>query len=119
MSNRDEGNVCAFKQVEDGVYDLDQWNKEYWDRLTFFLQETARREIIVQLTVWDKSDIGRPTDPWHAENNVNYSYKAREREADSPSPEETNNTERLERRQRYVDRLLYSYGSNFCYGKRE
>lgn len=78
MSDRDEGNIFAFKQVEKGVYDLNTWNEEYWQRLEFFLEETAKRDIIVHLTLWDQYDIrGRGyemkiTSPWNPKSNINY-----------------------------------------------
>lgn len=106
MSCRDRGNVYAFKQTKDGVYDLDQWNEQYWDRLTFFLQETARRGIIVQLTLWDQVDLGRPNDPWRAENNINYSSVKRGGQEDSYNTVETNNKEVLHYQRKYIDRLL-------------
>ncbi len=58
MSDRDDGNVYAFKAVEENTYDLNQWNDEYWNRFTFFLKETRKRVIIVQLTLWDQFDLG-------------------------------------------------------------
>ena len=42
----------AFKKVGD-LYDLDQWNDDYWNRLDTFLTETKKRDIIVQLELWD------------------------------------------------------------------
>jgi hypothetical protein len=74
MSDRDEGNVYAFKKVKNNKYDLTKWNEEYWQRLTFFLAETSKRGIIVQLTLWDQFDItsGRwGVHPWNPENNLN------------------------------------------------
>ena len=74
MSDRDEGNVYAFTEVGEGKYDLSQWNDEYWNRLTFFLIETAKRGIVAQLTLWDQFDLGTsrwPVHPWNPENNVN------------------------------------------------
>ena len=74
MSDRDEGNLYAFKLVDDGKYDLEQWNEEFWNRLTFFLEETAKRGIIVQLTLWDHFDLGSrqwEKHPWNPHNNLN------------------------------------------------
>lgn len=73
MSDRDEGNVYAFKEIREGVYDLDQWNDEYWNRLKFFLDETSKRKIIVQLTLWDHFDLGGsrwPNHAWNPDNNI-------------------------------------------------
>ena len=106
MSCRDRGNVYAFQQTEDGLYDLDQWNQEYWDRLMFFLQETATRGIIVQLTLWDQVDLGRPNDPWRADNNINYSSVNRDEKEDYHNSAETKNKEVLYYQQKYIDKLL-------------
>lgn len=106
MSNRDEDNVSAFPQNSDGLYDLDQWNREYWDRLTFFLDETAKRGIIVQLTLWDVFDLGGPNDPWTGENNVNYSNDVIGDGDDFHNTVETNNTEVLAYQKKYIDNLL-------------
>ncbi len=76
MSDRNDGDVFAYAEVEEGLYDLDEWNEEYWDRLRFFLDETAERGIIVQLTLWDRYDLatwyGRfEVHPLNPANNVN------------------------------------------------
>lgn len=77
MSDRDEtGDVYAFKQLDSGKYDLQQWNERYFDRLRHFLEQTAQRDIIVQIELWDAYDLegGRPYQnlPWNPKNNVNY-----------------------------------------------
>ena len=77
MSDRkDRGfELYAFLQLEDGKYDLDQWNEEYWNRFDFFLKETAKREIIVQIEVWDRFDFWDKywlPHPFNPANNVNY-----------------------------------------------
>lgn len=74
MSDRDEGNVYAFGEVSEGKYDLDQWNAAYWNRLQFFLDETSKRGVIAQLTLWDQFDLGGSRwtkHPWNPENNIN------------------------------------------------
>ncbi|QGY47177.1 hypothetical protein GM418_26990 [Maribellus comscasis] len=78
MSTRDDGDIFPFKNNKNGIYNLNDWNNEYWDRLTFFLDETAKRGIIVHLTLWDQYDIrGKGADikkgsPWNPSSNVNY-----------------------------------------------
>jgi hypothetical protein len=42
MSDRNEGDLFAAKTLDDGRYDLDQWNDAYWERLRFFLDETTQ-----------------------------------------------------------------------------
>lgn len=70
-----------------GKYDLRQWNDTYWDKLRTFLAETNKREIIVQLELWDRwnesGDSERPGNgwydsPWNPNNNSTYDW------ADSP-----------------------------------
>ena len=75
MSDRDEGDVHAFFLQGDGRYDLDRWNEEYWRRFETLLDETARRDIIVQIEVWDRFDHSREPwldDPYRPQNNINY-----------------------------------------------
>jgi hypothetical protein len=79
MSSRDEGNVWPFAQRQDGRYDLERWNDEYWRRFETFLAETARRDIIVQIEVWATFDYYRENwdrNPFNPKNNVNYAAKA-------------------------------------------
>lgn len=79
--------VFAFKQRPDGKFDLNQWNDTYWSRLSAMLEETARRNIVVQIELWDIWDfisiepsenerpIGNPrwyAHPWNPRNNINY-----------------------------------------------
>lgn len=74
MSSRDEGNVWAFA-AEDGKYDLERWNDEYWRQFETFLAETASRDIIVQIEVWATFDYYRDNwerNPFNPKNNVNY-----------------------------------------------
>ena len=85
MSDREPGNIKAFKKLNNGMYDLTQWNEDYWDGLRHLLKWSYEREIIVNLTFWDRFDhydqIGhRDTSrevlwinsPWNPVNNVNY-----------------------------------------------
>lgn len=106
MSDRDEGNVYAFEQVEDGEYDLDRWNDEYWDRLTFFLDETAQRGIIVQLTLWDQFDLGDSAHPWFSANNVNLADGVIDSREDFYDTVAANNEEGLRYQHRFIDKLL-------------
>lgn len=106
MSSRDEGNVHPFKQLADGSYDLDQWDAEFWRRLTFFLVETARRGIIVQLTLWDTFDRGRDGDPWMAAHNITYGPEVIGSLEDFYATVATGNREGLRRQEGYTEKLL-------------
>ena len=88
MSDREPGNIKAFKKAENGKYDLTQWNEDYWDGLRNMLQWSYERDIIVNLTFWDRfdhydqighRDISREVlwinSPWNPVNNVNYTME--------------------------------------------
>lgn len=75
MSARDEGNLWAFHQRDDGTYDLERPNEAYYQRLEQLLRLAHERDIIVQIELWDRFDFAR--DPWldnpfRPANNVNY-----------------------------------------------
>lgn len=87
MSSRNPGNVQAFKRLDDGRYDLEQWNPEYWDRFENLLRLCRDRAIIVQIELWDPwdyfkstgrlrgfdtGDIGWESCPYNPARNVNY-----------------------------------------------
>ncbi len=80
MSSRDTGNVWAHKMLDNGLYDLGQWNDEYWRRFEVFLEETAKRDVVVQIEIWATfdyytDDFARPNwniNPFNPNNNVNY-----------------------------------------------
>ena len=87
MSDRkDKGfEVYPFLKIRGDKYDLDQWNPEYWDRFETMLAETAKRDIVVQIEVWDRFDFTdvRKNDPqrwekkhpYNPQNNVNYTFE--------------------------------------------
>jgi hypothetical protein len=53
------------------IYDLDQWNPEYFDRLHRFLDAASKRGIVVELTVFSNSygDNVWALNPFRAKNN--------------------------------------------------
>lgn len=124
MSDRDKGNVYAFALIGDGIYDLDQWNDAYWERLEFFLKETQKRGIIVQLTLWDQFDFNSEH-PWLRNINLDVdpssegtkkvkggkSYHQFSR-ADFFKSVEVEHKTLLKYQQKYIDRLL-SYTLSF------
>lgn len=76
MSSRDVDNEWAFGKREDGLYDLESWNDEYWTRFRNFLDWTYERDIIVQIEIWDRFDFARGPwnlNPFNPKNNINYS----------------------------------------------
>jgi hypothetical protein len=75
MSSRDSGNVWPFHNQDDGLYDLNRFNEEYWRRFETFLGETAKRDIIVQIEIWATFDYYRDVwdiNPFNPKNNINY-----------------------------------------------
>ncbi|MCF7975777.1 MAG: hypothetical protein K9N55_18310 [Phycisphaerae bacterium] len=70
--------VQAFRRLDNGQYDLDQWNDEYWQRFARFLKLTHERDIIVQIEVWATFDYYRENwaaHPMNPKNNINYTVK--------------------------------------------
>ncbi len=75
MSSRDPGNIHAFAQDgATGLYDLDRWHDEYWDKFRALLDLTAQREIFVQIELWATYDYYSfwVAHPFNPKNNVNY-----------------------------------------------
>ncbi|MFV2070501.1 MAG: hypothetical protein ACC645_26335 [Pirellulales bacterium] len=71
--------VYPFRKLDNGKYDLRQWNDEYWRRFERLLKLTHARDIIVQIEVWDRfdySDRGSyrywALHPYNPKNNANY-----------------------------------------------
>lgn len=131
MSDRqDKGfELYPFLQLENGKYDLGQWNEDYWDRVDFFLSETEKRDIIVQIEVWDRFDYSRNNwepHPYNPENNVNYTNKESGLAAEYPAhpgqnkqpfffttPKQRNNEILLKYQKRFVEKMLsYSLKHN-------
>ncbi len=56
------------------VYDLDEWNSEYFDRLHKFLDAASKRGIVVELTVFSNSYSPETwaLNPLRAENNLQH-----------------------------------------------
>lgn len=68
-------NVQAFLQLQDGRYDLNKWNPEYWNRFENFLKLCNDRGIIVQIEIWDRFDYSNiywQNSPYNPKNNINY-----------------------------------------------
>ena len=75
MSSRDSGDVWPFGKTADGLYDLDTWNEQYWQRFNTFLKETSERDIIIQIEIWATFDFYRDSwdmNPYNPVNNINY-----------------------------------------------
>lgn len=131
MSDRqDKGfELYPFFQLKNGKYDLEQWNEDYWKRFDFFLSETEKRDIIVQIEVWDRFDYSRNNwepHPYNPQNNVNYTNEESGLAAEYPAhpgqnkqpfffttPKQRNNEILLQYQKRFVEKMLsYSLKHN-------
>ena len=86
MSSRNPGNPWAFKKLDNGLYDLDQWNDEYWERFHNLVSMSVKRDIIIQVEIWDPWDyykseeslghgsgnVGWESNPFNPALNINY-----------------------------------------------
>ena len=69
-------NVSPFVRLGNGKFDLDQINNAYYDYLRVLFEEAHKRQIIVQLELWDPLYFygnAWVTSPWAPSNNINYS----------------------------------------------
>ena len=114
--------VYPFKKLDNGKYDLNQWNKEYWQRFKNLLEWTSRMDIIVQIEVWDRFDYSRSNwipHPYNPKNNINYTYEESGFEPKYPkhpganvqpffftTPQQSNNQTVLKYQQRFVNKML-------------
>ena len=77
MSSRDEGDVWPFEHdPATGLYDLDRPGTRYWSRFEQALALTSKRDIILQIELWDRFDFTREPwlkNPYNPQNNINYS----------------------------------------------
>ena len=59
-------------------YDLNTMTGPFWTRLEMFITEAKKRNVIVQIEVWDRFDLtdgswgSWPVSPWNPKNNINY-----------------------------------------------
>lgn len=131
MSDRQMGGfeLYPFKALENGKYDLNNWNEEYWNRFEIFLNETSKRNIIIQIEVWDRFDYSQahwPPHPYNPKNNINYTFQEAGLDSVYPAhpidnkqpfffttPLQRNNKLLLDIQQKFVDKMLsYSLKHN-------
>jgi hypothetical protein len=120
--------LYPFRLTENGLYDLTQWNDEYWQRFVYFLEETAKRDIVVQIEVWDRFDYTRenwPAHPYNPKNNVNYTEEESGLDLEYPdhpgqnkqpffftTPNQRNNDVLLKYQTKFVEKML-SYSLDY------
>lgn len=135
MSHRNVGNVFAYEQDENGRFDLNRFNEEYWNRFEHFLQLTYKRDIIVQLEIWatwdhyeDHQSLGGWSfHPFNPANNSTYDPELSNLPTIVDYPPQTNPTDHpffrtvpalddnrvvLRLQQEYVNKIL-SYTLNY------
>jgi hypothetical protein len=67
-----------FCTKSDNKYDLNTMTGPFWTRIKMFIDEARKRNIIVQIEVWDRFDLidggwgSWPVSPWNPKNNINY-----------------------------------------------
>ncbi len=57
------------------MYDLEKWNKAYWEKFESFLKACNERDIFVQIELWATFDFYRNNwdiNPFNPKNNLNY-----------------------------------------------
>lgn len=129
MSHRNVGNEFAFDKNEEGLFDLDKFNIEFWNRFQNFLDICYKRDIIVQLEIWDPWDHyedhqsfgGWSFNPFNPKNNITYTpeeskmttvidYPPQSKPTDHPFfntvPDLKNNSLVLKYQRAFVDKLL-------------
>jgi len=121
MGWTEPGDVPPFKKV-DGMYDLNQWNDEFWTRFRNFIKWTHEMDIIVQIEVWATFNYYRDywaVNPFNPKNNSNYSAEetalptvvnshpsAAKNNFFRSVPKKLNQKIVLKYQQKYVDKLL-------------
>ena len=85
------------------IYDLDQWNPEYFERLHRFLDAASQRGIIVELTIFSNTyaDQVWALNPFRAENNKQHLEKI-----EWPEYLSLKNTELVKRQSSYARKII-------------
>ncbi|MDZ7725924.1 MAG: hypothetical protein U5R06_24655 [candidate division KSB1 bacterium] len=123
LSSRDSGNVKPFVR-ENGLFNLDKPNPDYWNRFEHLLSLALQRDIIAQVELWATYDFYWGESGW-AQNpfnpKLNRSYSASQsrlpEDIDYPAqqknnpffrsvPKLDNNRLVLETQQKFVDTLM-------------
>jgi hypothetical protein len=72
-----------YVRLDNGKYDLDTWNVEFWRRFRVFLEQCKQRDIVVQIELWATHDLVHlnsdipgawSTHPLNPKNNINYGF---------------------------------------------
>jgi hypothetical protein len=83
----DPGMAAAIQEFDFCVksgerYDLTTMTGPFWTRIEMFVAEAQKRDIVVQIELWDRFDLidgswgSWPGSPWNPKNNVNYTTES-------------------------------------------
>ena len=71
----DEGMASPFNEA-DGLFDLSDYNEDFFQRLRTFLEMTEERGFVIETELWDGPLAyhlwDHPRNPWRPSQNVNY-----------------------------------------------
>jgi hypothetical protein len=70
--------IDAFRNNPEGSYDLNHPVGPYWERLSVFIAEAEKKNVVVELEIWDRFDwygINWEHSPFNPINNVNYTVQ--------------------------------------------
>jgi hypothetical protein len=70
--------IESYHRNSEGKYDLSKPEGPYWERLATFIAEAEKRDVIVELEIWDRFDWfddGWEANPFNPKNNINYTYE--------------------------------------------
>ena len=86
LSSRDEGNIRPYLKNEEGLYNLDEPNPAYWEKLRKLLEISKELDIIVQIEIWATYDFYWGDRRW-SENPFNPKVNANYSSEDSSLPD--------------------------------
>lgn len=80
MSARDDGNAKPYAKNDDGLYDLNHFNPEYWNRLETLLRYAHELDIVAQIEIWATYDFywgakGWAENPFNPKLNTSYTVE--------------------------------------------
>ncbi len=105
----DKSNQYTPYLKEEGLYDLDKWNPEFWARFDTMLNESEERGVIVQLELWNSEAFeaeGWDKNPYNPKNNANLYGFSDPNEFFNNTPDQNINIRLLAYQQKWIDKIL-------------
>ena len=68
--------IDSYRRVNNGKFDLNYPEGEYWERLSAFIKAAEKKDVIVEIEIWDRFDWQQENwdpSPFNPSNNINYS----------------------------------------------